>query len=148
MLRGPVYLLRARALPLSPVLSPLSSRGSLSGEGKWDTEVHVTQTRPPEVGLLCPAPAGFAISAVTSSPQWLRVMALQVGKSHSPGRLQMLEEEGRGRPAGHLLLIELGNICIFPSDPKQRGCGGKVGPPPQSNTEVETLGLVWAGVPQ
>lgn len=89
----------------------------------------MTQTRLLEVGLLCPAPAGSAISAAASSPQWLRVMALQVGKSHSPGRLQMLEKEGRGRPAGHLLLIELGNICIFLSDPKQRGCGGKVGPP-------------------
>lgn len=50
--------------------------------------------------------------------------------------------EGRvGRPAGHLLLtIELGNIYSFPSDPKQRGCGGKVGPT-QHRATGRSLGL-------
>lgn len=76
-------------------------------------------------------------------------MALQVGKIHSPGRLQMLEKEGWGRPVGHpLLIIELETVYSFSSDPKQRGCGGKVGPtPPQSNTEMEALGLVGTSVP-
>lgn len=56
----------------------------------------------------------------------------------------MLEKEGWGRPVGHLLLtIELGNIYSFSSDPKQRGCGGKVGPTPPRATGGEALG--WWG---
>lgn len=73
-------------------------------------------------------------------------MALQVGKIHSPGRL---EKEGWGRRVGHLLLtIELETIYSFSSDPKQRGCGGKVEPTtPQGNTEMEASGLVGTSVP-
>lgn len=53
----------------------------------------------------------------------------------------MMEKEGWGCPAGHLLVaIELGDIYSFSSDPKQRGCGSKVGPTPPRATG-RSLGL-------
>lgn len=124
---------RARALPLSHAPSSLSSRGSLSGERKMGHRGPCDPDKAPGGGASVPRPSELCYipSRQLGPPQWLRAMALQVGKSHHHGWLCMLEGEGWGHPAVHLLTtIELENIYVFSSDPRQRDCGGKVSGPP------------------
>lgn len=96
MLRGPTgdpaeNEPRERDLLLSHVPSPLSSRGSLRGErGPCGPDKAL------EVGLLCPAPAGSAISPAASPSPWLRAMALQVGKTAAVGAFICWRRKSRG----------------------------------------------------
>lgn len=111
----------------------------------------MNQTRPLEVGPWCPAPAALLyLQLPHPHPQWLRAMTLQVGKSHSPGRSQMLEKEGGwgGAWRATYSTIELGTFIASLQPPSREAVGVRLDHCTQSNMEVEALGLVGAGVPE